>query len=89
MTNSSYIVILTGEAEITFNLNTASDYGGAIYSRVDQSVINFNVTNINFYNNHDRTAGRSVFINVPTLQDVIVVVYTIVYWVLMNNMIMS
>ena len=58
---------LTGDAVITFSLNTASDYGGAIYSRVDQSVINFNVTNISFYNNHARTAGRSVFINVPTL----------------------
>ena len=52
---------------MTFSFNTASEYGEAIYSRVDQSVINFNVTNIHFYNNHARTAGSSVFINVPTL----------------------
>ena len=60
-------VSLTDDADITFSFNTASDYGGAIYSRVDQSVINFNITNIHFYNNHARTAESSVFINVPTL----------------------
>ena len=62
-----YRVIFTGNAEIIFNFNTATDYGGAIYSRVDQSVINFNITNMHFDNNHARTAGSSVFINVPTL----------------------
>ena len=65
--DKQFRVILTGNAVITFSLNTASDYGGAIYSRVDQSVINFNVTNISFYNNHAKTAGGSMFINVPTL----------------------
>ena len=65
--DKQFRVTLTSDAEITFSLNTASEYGGAIYSRVDQSVINFNVTNISLYNNHARTAGSSVFINVPTL----------------------
>ena len=65
--DKQYHVVFTGGAETTFNYNTATDYGGAIYSRVDQSVINFNITNIYFDNNHARTAGRSVFINVPTL----------------------
>ena len=65
--DKQYKVILTGDAVITFSFNTASDYGGAIYSRVDESMINFNVTNIHFDNNHARTAGSSVFINVPTL----------------------
>ena len=65
--DEQFTVILTGDAVITFSFNTASDYGGAIYSRVDESMINFNVTNIHFDNNHARTAGSSVFINVPTL----------------------
>ena len=65
--DEQFRVILTDDAVITFSFNTASDYGGAIYSRVDESMINFNVTNIHFDNNHARTAGSSVFINVPTL----------------------
>ena len=32
-------------------------------------MFNFNTTNIHFVNNHARTAGSSVFINVPTLCD--------------------
>ena len=62
-----YKIYFTCDAVITFSFNNASDYGGAIYSRVDESMINFNVTNIHFDNNHARTAGSSVFINVPTL----------------------
>ena len=65
--HKQYQFILTDDAEIIFDFNTASDYGGAIYSRVDQSLINFNATKIHFVNNHARTAGSSVFINVPTL----------------------
>ena len=65
--DKQFKVTLTDNAEITFKFNTASDYGGAIYSRVDQSVINFNVTKIHFVNNYARTAGSSVFINVPIL----------------------
>ena len=65
--DKQYKVYFTYDAVITFSFNTASDYGGAIYSRVDESMINFNVTNIHFDNNHARTAGSSVFINVPTL----------------------
>ena len=65
--DKQFKVSLKDDAEITFSYNTATDYGGAIYSRVDQSMINFNITNINFDNNHARTAGSSVFINVPTL----------------------
>ena len=65
--DEQYEIIFTCDAVITFSFNTASDYGGAIYSRVDESTINFNVTNIHFDNNHARTAGSSVFINVPTL----------------------
>ena len=65
--DKQFTVILSCDANITFSFNTASDYGGAIYSRVDQSLINFNTTNIYFDNNHARTAGRSMFINVPTL----------------------
>ena len=65
--DKNFKVNFTDDAEITFSFNTASDYGGAIYSRVDQSVINFNITYIHFDNNHARTAGNSVFINIPTL----------------------
>ena len=65
--DTQFRVILTGFADKTFSFNTANEYGGAVYSRVDQSTINFNITNIHFYNNHARTAGSSVFINVPTL----------------------
>ena len=65
--DKQFKVTLTDNAEITFKFNTASDYGGAIYSRVDQSVINFNVTKIHFDSNHARVAGSSVFINVPTV----------------------
>ena len=65
--DKQFTVTLTGDAVITFSFNTASDYGGAIYSRIDQSMIKFNVTNIHFDNNHARTAGSTVFINVPTL----------------------
>ena len=65
--HKQYELFLTDDAEIMFSFNTASDYGGAIYSRVDQSMINFNTTKIHFVNNHARTAGSSVFINVPTL----------------------
>ena len=65
--DKQFKVTLTDNAEITFNFNTASDYSGAIYSRVDQSVINFNITKIHFDSNHARTAGSSVFINVPTV----------------------
>ena len=62
-----YKFTLTRGPEITFSFNTASDYGGAIDSRVDHSVIIFNVTDIHFDHNHARTAGNSVFINIPTL----------------------
>ena len=65
--DKKYRIIVTGNALITYKFNTASNYGGAIYSRTDESMINFNVTNIHFDNNHARTAGSSVFINVPTL----------------------
>ena len=65
--DKQFKVIFTVNVEMTFSFNTATDYGGAIYSRVDQSVINFNITNIHFNNNHARTAGSSVFINVPKL----------------------
>ena len=49
--DKQFIVILTGDAIITFSFNTASDYGGAVYSRVDESMINFNVSSIYFDNN--------------------------------------
>ena len=65
--HKQYQFVLTDDAEIIFRFNTASDYGGAIYIRVDQCLINFNTTYIHFVNNHARTAGSFVFINVPTL----------------------
>ena len=65
--DKQFEITFTDDAEITFSFNTATDYGGAIYNRVDQSVINFNITKIRFDNNYARTAGSSVFINVPTI----------------------
>ena len=65
--DKQFTVVVTGDADITFSFNAASDYGGAMYSRVDQSVINFNLHKIHIDKNHAKTAGKSVFINIPTL----------------------
>ena len=63
--NSQFSITFNDNAELTFSHNTASDYGGAIYSKLADSKMKFYTTNFKFYDNYARTAGKSVFINVP------------------------
>ena len=64
--DADFIVAFANNANITFDYNTASDYGGAVYGKISHSKLYFNTTNITFYNNHVKTAGNSMFINVPS-----------------------
>ena len=64
--NNPFTITFSDHAALIFSHNTASDYGGAIYSKIADSQINFDITNFKFYDNYARTAGKSVFINVPT-----------------------
>ena len=64
--DDKFIANFADNANIIFDYNTASDYGGAVYGKISQSKLYLNITNITFYKNHVRTAGNSIFINVPS-----------------------
>ena len=64
--DDEFIAAFTNNAKIRFDYNVASDYGGAVYGKISQSKLYLNTTNITFYNNHVKTAGNLIFINVPS-----------------------
>ena len=64
--NSPFIITFGDHTKLTFSANTASDYGGAIYGKIADSKMVFYTTNFKFLDNNARSAGKSVFINVPT-----------------------
>ena len=64
--DSPFIITFGDHTKLTFSANTASDYGGAIYGKIADSKMIFHTTNFKFLDNNARTAGKSVFINVPT-----------------------
>ena len=64
--DSPFIITFGDHIKLTFSANTASDYGGAIYGKIADSKMIFHTTNFKFLDNNARTAGKSVFINVPT-----------------------
>ena len=64
--DSPFIITFGDHTKLTFTHNTATDYGGAIYSKIADSKMIFHTTNLKFLDNNARTAGKSVFINVPT-----------------------
>ena len=64
--NNPFSITFENHTKLTFSHNTASDYGGAIYSKIADSNMTFYTTNFKFYGNSAKTAGKSVFINVPT-----------------------
>ena len=64
--NNPFSITFEDHTKLIFSRNTASDYGGAIYSKIADSKMIFHTTNFKFHDNNARTAGKSVFINVPT-----------------------
>ena len=65
--DEQYVATFSEDVNIKFDYNSASDYGGAIYSKFShQSKIYFYATILKFSDNHAQTAGNSVFINVAT-----------------------
>ena len=54
------------DCNIKFSNNTADDYGGAIYGTfANNNALNINSTNVEFKKNDARTAGDSIYINLP------------------------
>ena len=48
-----------------FCYNTARDYGGAVYAQFKNTSITFNISRIDFKDNHAGTSRKPVYINVP------------------------
>ena len=57
------------DCNIKFSNNRANEYGGAIYgifaTEMDDNAMNIDSTNIKFEKNDARTAGNSIYINLP------------------------